>query len=220
MLDYNSDRELLIFKEYGRNVQKLVTHAVDIDDEDTRNAVVRGIINLMGHMNPHLRNVEQFRHKLWDHLFMISKFKLEADSPYEIFEPNPSSAVTTKRLAYPKENLKFRHYGKNVELMIKKAVEMEDPDQQIAYARVIGNYMKMVYRNWNNESVDDDVIIGDLKFLSQGKIQLDGTGNLDRLTKSNQKKQSRNKPSSNHSGRRHHHNNGRNGKFKRRKRNG
>lgn len=217
MLDYNSDRELLIFKEYGRNVQKLVTHAVTIEDDETRNAVVRGIINLMGHMNPHLRNVEQFRHKLWDHLFMISKFKLEAESPYEMHEPNPT-LVTKRRLRYPKENLKFRHYGKNVELMIRKAVEMEDEEQRIAYARVIGNYMKMVYRNWNNETVDDDVIIGDLKFLSGGKIELDGTGNLDRLTKSNLRKRPPQRSNNNNNNRRN--NNGRNGKFKRRRRNG
>ncbi len=220
MLDYNSSRDILIFKEYGRNVQKMVNHAIHIEDEDRRNAVVRGIINLMGHMNPHLRNVEQFRHKLWDHIFMISKFKLEADSPYEPADPEPLD-IRKAKLPYPKENLKFRHYGKNVELMIKKAVNMEDKEQQIEYARVIGNYMKMVYRSWNNDTVDDDVIINDLAFLSGGKIQLDGTGNLDLLSKSNQRKRPNN---SNSNGRSNHrkHNNGRNNnnKFKRRKRNG
>ncbi len=188
-MDYNSSRNTLIFKEYGRNIQKLVDFAVEIKSDEKRLDVANYIIGLMGQMNPHLKNVEQFRHKLWEHLFKISKYKLEVPSPYPLSENEELIPVPPKRLEYPQGKVKFRHYGRNVELLVNRCVEMADePEKQLEFARVIGNYMKMVYRNWNHESVDDDIIIRDLKFLSDGKLVLTEEANLDRLSRSNKNK--------------------------------
>jgi|GEM_PF-447260 len=186
LMEYNTSQTMLIFREYGRNIQKLVEYAVEVEDDEKRNAIVNYIIGLMGQMNPHLKNVEQFRHKLWDHIFMISQFKLEADNPYPDFEPIHQEDIP--RLPYPKSNLRFKHYGKNVEQLIDKAVAMEDLDKQKEFAKIIGNYMKMVYRNNNSDNVDDETIREDLHFLSEGQLQLDDSSNLDRLSRSNRNK--------------------------------
>lgn len=127
--NYNSSRNLLQMKEYGRNIQHLVQHAITIQDDTLRNQLVADIIDLMGTLNPNLRNVEDYRHKLWDHLFMISDFKLKAESPY----PIPTRELLTRRtmeLEYPRENVKFRHYGRYVESMIEKAKGIEDPEKK------------------------------------------------------------------------------------------
>lgn len=183
-MPYNTQRAGLIMREYGRNVQYLVDYAVTIKDDEVRNKLVQDIIELMGTMNPTLRNVEDFRHKLWDHLFMISDFKLKAESPY----PIPSRETLKRRniqMRYPRSRIQFAHYGKNVETLIRKAIEMEDPDMRQEFTQVIGNYMKLVYQNWNHEGVSDDIIKTDIKFLSDGALSLDEDINLDSLTRSN-----------------------------------
>ena len=186
--NYNSTREKLIMKEYGRNIQYLVQMATETEDREKRKELVQDIIELMGILNPALRNVEDYRHKLWDHIFMISDFKLEADSPYPIPD---REALRRKNLqmTYPREKVHFRHYGKYVEAMIRKAIEMEDPDKKAAYTEVIGNYMKLVYQNWNQENVSDEKIRMDIEFLSKGQLQLEDMANLDTLSKANRTKQ-------------------------------
>jgi len=170
-MDYNTGREKLIFREYGRHIQKLVKRAVDIEDDELRNKVTKTIIDMMGIINPHLKNIEDYKHKLWDHIFAISDFKLVAESPYPIPTEETLRKVPEK-LPYPKSKLKFKHYGKNVETMISKAVDMEDEAKQKEYALCIANYMKMVYLNWNSEDVTDDHIKADLKSLSKGQLDL------------------------------------------------
>lgn len=182
-MTYNSQRNPLVIREYGRNVQKLIEHATTIKNKEERNNMVKEIINLMGQMNPAYRNIEEFRHKLWDHLFMISDFKLEADSPY----PVPDKKVLKskpKRLPYAQHNLKFKHYGRNVELMIEKAMKMKDTEKQKAFVEIIGNYMKMVYRNWNKENVNDEMIKNDLEMMSKGELTITSDFNLDSLSSS------------------------------------
>ncbi|MFN3940529.1 MAG: DUF4290 domain-containing protein, partial [Chitinophagales bacterium] len=153
--NYNSSRDLLEMKEYGRNIQNLVKYACTIEDDVQRNQLVQDIIDLMGTLNPNLRNVEDYRHKLWDHIFMISDFKLKADSPY----PIPTRELLTRKtmtLKYPKANVQFRHYGRYVESMVAKAISIEDPEKKKDFVEIIGNYMKLVYQNWNRENVTDD----------------------------------------------------------------
>ncbi|HAE13109.1 MAG: DUF4290 domain-containing protein [Chitinophagales bacterium] len=186
--NYNSSREKLIMKEYGRNIQYLVQHAMTIQDPVERNNLVQDIIELMGTLNPALRNVEDYRHKLWDHIFAISDFRLEAESPYPIPD-REELRRKNMQLKYPKENVHFRHYGRYVESMIKQAISMEDPEKQEAFTEVIGNYMKLVYQNWNRENVTDDLIKSDLEFLSGGKLTLHEESNLDTLSKANRTKQ-------------------------------
>jgi Domain of unknown function (DUF4290) len=126
----------------------------------------------MGMLFPHLKNVEDFRHKLWDHLFVMSDFKLDVDSPYPI--PTKESIITKpNRLPFPKHQVKFRHYGHNVEVLIDKALQEANPEKQAAFAESIATVMKMTYRNWNNEDVNDDTIKDDLRMMSDGVLSLD-----------------------------------------------
>jgi len=188
-MEYNSQREKLAIREYGRNIQQLVNYASGIEEKEKRQQVAEYIIQLMGHLSPHLRNVDDFRHKLWDHLFLISDFKLEVDSPFA--RPKSEEQVIPKHLdqfPYPKGKVRFKHYGKNVETMISKAGSMTDEEKQGEFAEVIGNYMKMVYKNWNRETVNDEQIRSDLALLSENKLNLRADSNLDSLASSNREK--------------------------------
>lgn len=184
--NYNSQRPQLILKEYGRNVQTLVDEAIKIENDEERQKVVQDIIDLMGSINPSLRNVDDFRHKLWDHIFVMSDFKLKAESPYPIPEKEKLQRKNA-HLPYPKSQIKFRHYGKFVESLIAKAIEIEDEEKRRAFTEIIGNYMKLVYQNWNDDNVTDDLIKADIKFLSNGLLNLDEESNLDSLSKSNRR---------------------------------
>ena len=170
-LEYNTSRNKLVLSEYGRHIHKLVEHAIEIKDTKDRQRFVEGIINIMGDLNPHLRDVADFKHKLWDHLYVISNFQLNVDSPYEkptiekLFEkPEP--------LNYPNGKIKYNHYGKVIELMIVEATKMEDNELKKKLVIAIANQMKKSYVNWNLDSVEDDVIFNQLKKLSQNKLEI------------------------------------------------
>lgn len=181
-MPYNTQLSKLILREYGRHIQTLVQYAAKIEDVEVRNKLVQDIIDLMGTMNPTLRNVEDFRHKLWDHIYMMSEFKLDARSPY----PVPDREVLTRKsikLNYPKTKIRFAHYGKNVETCVKRAKEIQDPEMQQEYAQIIANYMKLVYVNWNRDNVNDLTIRQDLESLSEGTLVLEEDSDLDALTR-------------------------------------
>ncbi|MBK5191779.1 MAG: DUF4290 domain-containing protein [Flavobacteriaceae bacterium] len=170
-LEYNSERSKLIIPEYGRHLQKMVEHAVSLEDDKERNKEARAIIAVMGNMNPHLRDVPDFQHKLWDQLFIISDFQLDVESPF----PKPSKELLAKRpepMEYPQNFPKYRFYGNNIKRMIDEAVKMEEGDLKEALTYAIANHMKKSYLNWNRETVDDDIIFGHLNELSGGKINL------------------------------------------------
>ena len=181
-MNYNTDRPKLELSEYGRHVQGMIEYICTIEDDAKRNEQAKAIIELMGQMNPHLRNVEEFRHKLWDHIVVMSDFKLKVDSPY----PQPEREAMYERpkpLPYPQTQIVQKNYGKNVEAMINKAIAMDDLDKKRAYAEVIGNYMKLVHNNWNNESVNNELIYADLERMSGGQLILTNEANLDLLAK-------------------------------------
>ena len=181
--DYNTQRPHLVIREYGRHLQQMVDYAVTVEDREKRTNIVLSIIDLMGQMNPHLRNVEEFRHKLWDHIYMISGGKLEVDTPY----PYPDLEKIQRKpnhIGYPHDKIRFKHYGKNVERLVEKAIEMEDEEKKKDFTECIGNYMKLVHRNWNQENANDEIIKQDIKTLSEGKLELDESSNLDALTRS------------------------------------
>ena len=170
-LEYNTSRNKLVISEYGRNIQKLVEHAIEIKDKKDRQRFVEGIINIMGDLNHHLRDVADFKHKLWDHLYVISDFKLDVDSPYEkpviekLFEkPEP--------LDYPNSKIKYNHYGKVIEKMILEAIKMEDKELKNKLVIAIANQMKKSYVNWNLDFVEDEVIFNHLKKLSNNKLEI------------------------------------------------
>lgn len=167
----------LIIPEYGRNIQKMVEYAMTIDDREERNKCVRAILSVMGQLFPYLRDMEDFNHKLWDHLHIMSDFKLNADSPYPV--PNASELdAPPARMTYPKGDVRFGHYGRYVERMIEKCIAMEEGEEKRAFSISIANLMKQNSLNWNRSTVTDDVILKDLNYLSGGKIRLEGITEL------------------------------------------
>ncbi|MFC2099192.1 DUF4290 domain-containing protein [Bacteroidota bacterium] len=167
--DYNTQRSTMILPEYGRNIQKMVEYAVQIEDKEERNKAARAIISIMGNLNPHLRDVSDFKHKLWDHLFIISDFKLDIDSPYE----KPTREILfekPKPVPYSDYNIKYKHYGKIIELLIKQAITFEEGLEKEMLIKLIANHMKKCYLTWNREVVTDELIFEDLKKLSGGAI--------------------------------------------------
>ena len=170
-LEYNAERSHLIIPEYGRHLQKLIDLATEIIDKDERNKAAKYIIDVMGTMNPHLRDVPDFQHKLWDQLFIMSDFMLEVDSPY----PIPSREVLNQkpeRLAYPQNFPKYRFYGNNIKYMIDVANKWEEGEMKNALIIVIANHMKKSFLSWNKDTVEDMVIFQHLYELSDGKIDL------------------------------------------------
>lgn len=170
-LEYNSQRPKLIIPEYGRHLQKLIDEAVAVQDREERNKLARYIISVMGTLQPHLRDVPDFQHKLWDQLFIISDFRLDVDSPY----PIPSRELLNlkpEKLPYPQNFPKYRFYGNNIKYMIDVANKWEDGEMKSGLIRVIANHMKKSYLSWNKDSVKDEVIFEHLYELSGGKINL------------------------------------------------
>jgi hypothetical protein len=170
-LEYNTERPKLIIPEYGRHIQKMVDYAVSLEDREERNKTAKSIIAVMGNLNPHLRDVPDFQHKLWDQLFIISDFKLDVDSPY----PVPSKEELSERpqpLDYPQNHPKYRFYGNNIKRMIDVACSWEDGDMKDGLVLTIANHMKKCFLNWNKDTVEDDVIFQHLFELSNGKLNL------------------------------------------------
>ncbi len=169
--DYNTQRKRMALPEYGRNVQKMVDHIKTIKDRDERNRAARTIISIMGNLNPHLRDVGDFKHKLWDHLALIADFELDFDSPYPIPEPQKFEEKP-RMIPYQQGNITFLHYGRIIELMIDAASEMEDGEEKEYLTNLIVNQMKKAYITWNRSQVSDEVIIENLKYLSKGKLKM------------------------------------------------
>jgi hypothetical protein len=173
-MEYNTTRNYLVIREYGRHIQKMVEYIQTIEDPEKRQRNAQVVIELMGVLNPHLKNVEDFRHKLWDHLFLISDFKLDVQSPYPIptreklkGKPDP--------LPYPKRYPKYSHLGKNLELIINKALAENDEAKRQGFANAIAYYMKLAYSNWHKDMVHDDAIQQELTNLTQGQLEFTNT---------------------------------------------
>ncbi|MFN4123310.1 MAG: DUF4290 domain-containing protein [Flavobacteriales bacterium] len=195
-MEYNTQRPKLIISEYGRHVQKMVDQALAMSDRDERNKYAQYIISVMGQLNPHLRDIEDFKHKLWDHLFIMSDFRLDVDSPY----PIPSREVlNTKpdRVNYPSNEIKLRHYGKIIERIIDKTVKMEAGEQKNLMIGAVGNHLKKSFLAWNRDSVEDEQIASDLIQISGGQLRLNEDTKLnsikDLIIPSQNQNQQRNK---------------------------
>ena len=173
-IEYNSERPKLIIPEYGRHIQKMVDQAIAKETKEERNKVASSIISVMGNLNPHLRDVTDFQHKLWDQLFIISDFKLDVDSPYPIPKREELQEYP-QSLEYPQNFPKYRFYGNNIKRMIDVATGWEDGDKKDALVITIANHMKKCFLNWNKDTVEDDVIFNHLFELSEGKLNLKGS---------------------------------------------
>ena len=170
-LEYNSDRPDLIIPEYGRHIHLMVEQTIQIMDKDERNKKAKAIISVMGNLNPHLRDIPDFQHKLWDQLFIMSNFKLDVDSPFE----KPEEELLSKKpepMAYPNNSPKYRFYGNNLKKMIDAANNWDEGQMKDALIYNIANHMKKCFLNWNKDTVDDNVIFDHLNELSEGKLSV------------------------------------------------
>ena len=173
-LEYNTEREHLIIPEYGRHMQKMINHAKSRETKEERNNLAKAIISVMGNLQPHLRDVPDFQHKLWDQLFIMADFDFDVDSPFD----KPSREEVYSRpetLKYPQNFPKYRFYGNNIKTMIDVANTWEEGEMKEALVYTIANHMKKCFLNWNKDTVEDGVIFNHLFELSDGKINLKGT---------------------------------------------
>lgn len=199
-MEYNTSLPKLIIPEYGRNVQKMVHSIIEIQDREKRNHQAKSIIEVMGNLNPHLRDVPDFKHKLWDHLFIMSDFNLDVDSPYdkpskETFEAKPD------RINYSDSNINYRHYGKILPLIIDRTIIMEDGEYKDFLVFTIANHMKKCYLTWNKSTVEDEVILKHLSQISAGKLVMKETFKLSTFADIKPQKQYKKQ---NHRGRSNH----------------
>jgi hypothetical protein len=208
--DYNTQRKRMSLPEYGRNVQKMIEHVKNIKDPEERNRAARTIIQIMGNLNPNLRDVTDFKHKLWDHLMIIANFDLDVDSPY----PAPDILKMVEkpnRVPYHSGQIRYMHYGRIVESLIDYASALEEGDERDYLTSLILNQMKKDYLTWNKGLVTDEVIIRDLVSMSKGKLSVND--NVKILEAKDLLSQQRTKPSgSRYSGRKPDKHQGRQGK--------
>ncbi|MGF1557269.1 DUF4290 domain-containing protein [Paucihalobacter sp.] len=203
-LEYNTEREHLIIPEYGRHMQKMINFAKSRETKEERNKVAKSIISVMGNLQPHLRDVPDFQHKLWDQLFIMADFDLDVDSPY----PIPLREVLQQRpepLKYPQNHPKYRFYGNNIKTMIDVAVTWEDGDLKDALVYTIANHMKKCFLNWNKDTVEDDVILAHLAELSNNQLKVKSS--FDDLSDANSLMRSKKKYASNKKTKKPQHNN-------------
>jgi hypothetical protein len=189
-LEYNSQREELIIPEYGRHVQKLIEHAKTIQNVEMQRAFIDEVVDLMMQIHPQSRSIEDYREKLWKHVYRIANYDLQAMPPSGML-PRPEDATKKPdRVGYPLSEAQFRHYGHNVQNLIKKALSMEPGLKRDGFVAVIGSYMKLAYKTWNKEHyVSDDIIKADLDTLSGGQLVLEENTSFDSLAAARRRKQ-------------------------------
>lgn len=170
-IEYNTEREHLIIPEYGRHMQKMINHAKSRETKEERNKLAKAIISVMGNLQPHLRDVPDFQHKLWDQLFIMADFEIDVDSPYDKPEREALQA-RPEPLAYPQNFPKYRFYGNNIKTMIDVAITWEEGEMKEALKFTIANHMKKCFLNWNKDTVEDAVIFNHLFELSNGELNL------------------------------------------------
>jgi hypothetical protein len=181
-MDYNTQRKKLILPEYGRHIQSMVDQLSSIEDRDERTRAARTVISVMGNLYPHLRDVPDFRHKLWDHLAIMSEFNLDIDTPY----PLPSKeklAEKPERLPYSNHRVKFKHYGLIIEKLLGKVNEVEDEEKKRILVVLTANYMKKLFLTWNKDSVEDEQIFDDVRAIHGEHIEIPEGLSLSNLVK-------------------------------------
>lgn len=200
-MTYNSAKENLTIPEYGRHVQELVDHAKTIEDADYRQRFAERIIRLMMQMTPQNKNIDGYQAKLWRHLFRIADYELEVKAPEGVVIPSGEEDTSLKpdMVDYPEQQAKYRHYGHNVQTMIKKAIAMEEGPKKEGFVASIAAYMKLAYKTWNRDHyVSDEVIKADLVTLSKGKLSIASEQSLENLV--NMKNKGRKRHSNNNNG--------------------
>lgn len=171
-MKYNTQQKKMALPEYGRSIQNMVDYAITIQDPEERQRCANTIIGIMGSMFPHLRDVPDFKHKLWDHLAIMSDFKLDIVYPYGLVDPT-SLSVKPGKVEYPSRKIRYKHYGRALEQLIREACEMPDDEKKLQLVALLCNHMKKNYITWNKDTVDDSKIAEDLAELSEGRLKLD-----------------------------------------------
>jgi hypothetical protein len=170
MEEFDKNKHSVILKEYGKNIQKLVDYVQTVPDKQKRTEYAYTLVDLMKQLNPQLKTESD--QKLWDDLYIMSNFELDVDAPF----PMPEKELLGKRpqmIGYPDGEVKFKHYGRNIEKLIEKAVEIEDDEEQETAIIYIGQLMRSFHSTWNRENFDDGIILDDIKTLSKGKLHID-----------------------------------------------
>ena len=171
MLRYNTQLKTLPLPEYGRNIQSMVDHCLTIEDRDERNRCARTIVATMANLFPELKNGGEYDHKLWDHLAIMSEFKLDIDYPCEVIDAG-NLATMPEPVKYPSVKMRYRHYGNSLERMIAKAAEMEAGEERDTLVKLLANQMKKLMLAVNSDGVDDSKVFKDLAELSCGAIRI------------------------------------------------
>ena len=176
-MEYNTTRPKLMLPEYGRNVQNMIVHAMEVGDRTERNRAAQAIIEVMGQLNPHLRDVDDYRHKLWTHLFVMSDFQLDVDSPYELPK---REELTSKpeRVEYPSSKIRFGHYGKYTQKILEDASKIVDDKEKKYLTRTMANFMKKQFLVFNNDAVENNVIANQMSELSKKELILENPEDL------------------------------------------
>ena len=205
-MEYSS-REDLVMPEYGRNIQQMVEHALTIQNKEERTRCAKTIVTSMGNLFTYLRDVEDFKHKLWDHLAIMSDFKLDIDYPYEICKKENLHIPPERVPYYKKSQIKYMHYGRSVQQMIETVAEMPEGEAKNHSIALVANQMKKCYIAWCKDTVDDSKIFKDLYELSKGKInvsentmKLANTKDLFQARNNNNNKKNNNNSSNNNNG--------------------
>ena len=178
-MEYNTNRTKLLMLEYGRNIQQMVEYCKSLPSKEERNEVAKTIVEFMGQRNPHLRDEENYKHKLWDHLYILADYDLDVDAPYP-FPTREELDQKPNRMDYPSFENEYKFYGKSILQLIDRAIELEEGEEKEALIQVIANNMKKSYNVYNKEHVQDEVIFRHLKELSQDKLDLTGIETLDK----------------------------------------
>jgi len=193
-MEYNSQRELLIIPEYGRNIQRLILHGKSLEDEEERQHFIERVVRLMQQMHPQNRNIEDYKERLWKHVFRIAEYDLVVSPPGGIIPTPEDYKKKPEKIPYPSTEAKFRHYGNDVQQLIKKAISMEKGPKLDGFIQVIGSYMKLAYKTWNKDHyVSDDIIKKDLLSLSEGQLILPEDTSIDDLANAKKRKKNNDK---------------------------
>jgi len=212
-MEYNSNRSTLIISEYGRHVQKMIAHAKTIEDKEQRQFFMEQVVQLMGQLQPNMKPSPEFTNKLWNHALMIANYEIEVDLPEDVVIAKITERKHPPKLPYPANNMRYRHYGHNVQVLINKAKKMEDAEKKEVFGNAIGSYMKLAYKTWNRDHyVNDEVIKGDLRSMSGNDLDFDESTQLNFLHNSTPAKQPVKKRTSGH-----HKNRSKGGRPKRRR---
>ena len=171
-MEYNTQRKRLPMPEYGRGIQNMVDYALTIEDKDERQRCSNTIVSIMGNMFPQFRDVADFKHKLWDHLALMSDYKLDIDYPYEI-EKKDSWGKKPQPMVYPMQRIRYRHYGYLLETLLKKLKDMSEGEERDALLQIVADQMKRSLVNWNKDGMDDAKIAADIALYTDGKVMLD-----------------------------------------------